>query len=69
MVHAATLKYGNDSLRRLVGPLGALKRKIEEETGLVESLACLNISFLLIEPLQLSGVGDLGMLLAVVDLV
>ncbi|KAF4381584.1 polyribonucleotide nucleotidyltransferase 2, mitochondrial isoform X1 [Cannabis sativa] len=29
----ATLKYGNDSLRRLVGPLGALKRKIEEETG------------------------------------
>ncbi|PON52470.1 Polyribonucleotide nucleotidyltransferase [Parasponia andersonii] len=29
----ATLKYSNDSLRRLVGPLGALKRKIEEETG------------------------------------
>ncbi|KAL5540637.1 hypothetical protein UlMin_043212 [Ulmus minor] len=29
----ATLKYANDSIRRLVGPLGALKRKIEEETG------------------------------------
>ncbi|GMN42545.1 hypothetical protein TIFTF001_011744 [Ficus carica] len=29
----ATLKYSNDLLRRLVGPLGALKRKIEEETG------------------------------------
>ncbi|KAL6960569.1 Polyribonucleotide nucleotidyltransferase 2, mitochondrial [Sarracenia purpurea var. burkii] len=28
-----TLKYGNESLRRLIGPLGALKRKIEEETG------------------------------------
>lgn len=29
----ATLKYSNDSIRRLVGPLGALKRKIETETG------------------------------------
>ncbi|CAK9154623.1 unnamed protein product, partial [Ilex paraguariensis] len=29
----ATLKYSNDSLRHLIGPLGALKRKIEEETG------------------------------------
>ncbi|CAK9322554.1 unnamed protein product [Citrullus colocynthis] len=29
----ATLKYTNDALRRLIGPLGALKRKIEEETG------------------------------------
>ncbi|XP_015879324.2 polyribonucleotide nucleotidyltransferase 2, mitochondrial [Ziziphus jujuba] len=29
----ATLKYSNDALRRLLGPLGALKRKIEEETG------------------------------------
>nr|GMC97313.1 polyribonucleotide nucleotidyltransferase 2, mitochondrial [Ipomoea batatas] len=29
----ATLKYSNDALRRLIGPLGALKRKIEEETG------------------------------------
>ncbi|CAH9125235.1 unnamed protein product [Cuscuta epithymum] len=29
----ATLKYSNDVLRRLIGPLGALKRKIEEETG------------------------------------
>ncbi|KAK9691580.1 hypothetical protein RND81_09G205700 [Saponaria officinalis] len=29
----ATLKYSNDSIRRLIGPLGALKRKIEEETG------------------------------------
>ncbi|KAK4477375.1 hypothetical protein RD792_016596 [Penstemon davidsonii] len=28
-----TLKYGNDAIRRLIGPLGALKRKIEEETG------------------------------------
>ncbi|KAB2610214.1 polyribonucleotide nucleotidyltransferase 2 [Pyrus ussuriensis x Pyrus communis] len=28
-----TLKYSNDSLRRLLGPLGALKRKIEDETG------------------------------------
>jgi polyribonucleotide nucleotidyltransferase len=30
---AATLKFSNDALRRLIGPLGALKRKIEEETG------------------------------------
>nr|GLL26654.1 polyribonucleotide nucleotidyltransferase 2, mitochondrial [Ipomoea trifida] len=29
----ATLKYSNGALRRLIGPLGALKRKIEEETG------------------------------------
>ncbi|GMH24217.1 hypothetical protein Nepgr_026060 [Nepenthes gracilis] len=29
----ATLKYSNDSIRRLIGPLGALKRKIEDETG------------------------------------
>ncbi|XP_021725109.1 polyribonucleotide nucleotidyltransferase 2, mitochondrial-like [Chenopodium quinoa] len=29
----ATLKYHNDSIRRLVGPLGALKKRIEEETG------------------------------------
>ncbi|CAO2842131.1 unnamed protein product [Amaranthus hypochondriacus] len=29
----ATLKYSNDSIRRLVGPLGALKRAIEVETG------------------------------------
>ncbi|KAF8399732.1 hypothetical protein HHK36_015603 [Tetracentron sinense] len=29
----ATLKFSNDSLRRLMGPQGALKRKIEEETG------------------------------------
>ncbi|GFY83128.1 polyribonucleotide nucleotidyltransferase [Actinidia rufa] len=28
-----TLKYSNEALRRLIGPLGALKRKIEEETG------------------------------------
>ncbi|KAL7232597.1 hypothetical protein ACSBR2_010583 [Camellia fascicularis] len=28
-----SLKYNNESLRRLIGPLGALKRKIEEETG------------------------------------
>ncbi|KAM1058636.1 hypothetical protein ACFX2B_023253 [Malus domestica] len=27
-----TLKYSNDALRRLLGPLGALKRKIEDET-------------------------------------
>ncbi|KAI9078072.1 hypothetical protein K1719_039997 [Acacia pycnantha] len=29
----ATLKYSNDSLRNLIGPLGAVKSKIEEETG------------------------------------
>ncbi|CAA3005913.1 polyribonucleotide nucleotidyltransferase 2, mitochondrial [Olea europaea subsp. europaea] len=28
-----TLKYSNDAIRRLIGPLGSLKRKIEEETG------------------------------------
>ncbi|KAK1423270.1 hypothetical protein QVD17_18567 [Tagetes erecta] len=28
-----TKKYSNDDLRRLIGPLGALKMKIEEETG------------------------------------
>ncbi|KAL0554851.1 hypothetical protein IC582_008779 [Cucumis melo] len=28
-----TLKYTNDALRRLIGPLGILKRKIEAETG------------------------------------
>ncbi|CAL5368211.1 unnamed protein product [Camellia sinensis] len=28
-----SLKYSNESLRRLIGPLGALKRKLEEETG------------------------------------
>jgi len=30
---AATLKYNNDAIRRLIGPMGALKRKMEEETG------------------------------------
>ncbi|KAH8519196.1 hypothetical protein H0E87_000847 [Populus deltoides] len=29
----ATLKFSNDALRRLIGPLGVLKRKIEEDTG------------------------------------
>ncbi|TKY50450.1 Polyribonucleotide nucleotidyltransferase 2 [Spatholobus suberectus] len=29
----ATLKYNNDALRRLIGPMGAIKRKMEEETG------------------------------------
>ncbi|KAJ7970811.1 Polyribonucleotide nucleotidyltransferase [Quillaja saponaria] len=29
----ATLKYSNEDIRRLIGPLGVLKRKIEEETG------------------------------------
>jgi polyribonucleotide nucleotidyltransferase len=29
----ATLKYSNDSLRTLIGPMGVLKRKIEVETG------------------------------------
>ncbi|CAF2119652.1 hypothetical protein HID58_008639 [Brassica napus] len=29
----ATLKYTNDALRSLIGPMAALKRKIEEETG------------------------------------
>ncbi|KAG8482881.1 hypothetical protein CXB51_024044 [Gossypium anomalum] len=28
-----TLKFSNDAIRRFIGPLGALKRKIEEETG------------------------------------
>ncbi|KAH0658282.1 hypothetical protein KY289_027030 [Solanum tuberosum] len=28
-----TSKYSNDALRRLIGPVGALKRKIESETG------------------------------------
>ncbi|ESW23003.1 hypothetical protein PHAVU_004G011100 [Phaseolus vulgaris] len=28
-----TLKYNNDALRRLIGPMGALKRKMEVETG------------------------------------
>ncbi|KAL6520229.1 Polyribonucleotide nucleotidyltransferase 2, mitochondrial [Orobanche minor] len=28
-----TLKHSNDAIRRLIGPLGALKMKIEEETG------------------------------------
>ncbi|KAJ8566968.1 hypothetical protein K7X08_019176 [Anisodus acutangulus] len=28
-----TLKYSNDTLRLLIGPVGALKRKIEDETG------------------------------------
>ncbi|XP_022864922.1 polyribonucleotide nucleotidyltransferase 2, mitochondrial-like isoform X1 [Olea europaea var. sylvestris] len=30
-----TLKYSNDAIRRLIGPLGALKRKIEGETGMI----------------------------------
>ena len=34
IVDAATLKYSNDALRNLIGPLGAVKSKIEEETGL-----------------------------------
>ncbi|XP_057992147.1 polyribonucleotide nucleotidyltransferase 2, mitochondrial isoform X2 [Hevea brasiliensis] len=29
----ATLKFSNDVLRQLIGPLGAVKTKIEEETG------------------------------------
>ncbi|KAB5521089.1 hypothetical protein DKX38_025408 [Salix brachista] len=29
----ANLKFSNDALRRLIGPLGVLKRKIEEDTG------------------------------------
>ncbi|MED6169923.1 Polyribonucleotide nucleotidyltransferase 2, mitochondrial [Stylosanthes scabra] len=29
----ATLKYSNDAIRRLIGPMGALKKKMEEETG------------------------------------
>lgn len=33
-----TLKYSNDALRRLIGPVGALRRKIEDETGAVNSL-------------------------------
>lgn len=34
-VGAVTLKYSNDAIRRLIGPLGSLKRKIEEETGMI----------------------------------
>lgn len=30
---SATMKFSNDAIRRLIGPLGVLKRKIEEETG------------------------------------
>lgn len=41
----ATLKYSNDALRRLLGPLGALKRKIEEETGLIQPCECFAHSF------------------------
>ncbi|XP_057983881.1 polyribonucleotide nucleotidyltransferase 2, mitochondrial-like [Malania oleifera] len=29
----ATLKFSNDALRRLIGPMGVVKEKIEEETG------------------------------------
>ncbi|KAF8010963.1 hypothetical protein BT93_J1559 [Corymbia citriodora subsp. variegata] len=29
----ANLKFSNEALRRLIGPLGVLKRRIEEETG------------------------------------
>lgn len=29
----ATMKFSNETLRHLIGPLGVLKRKIEEETG------------------------------------
>ncbi|CAL1380797.1 unnamed protein product [Linum trigynum] len=29
----ASLRYSNDALRRLIGPLGAIRKKIEEETG------------------------------------
>ncbi|XP_038905196.1 polyribonucleotide nucleotidyltransferase 2, mitochondrial [Benincasa hispida] len=29
----ATLKYDNDAIRRLIGPLGTLKKRVEEETG------------------------------------
>ncbi|CAN1320672.1 Polyribonucleotide nucleotidyltransferase 2, mitochondrial [Linum perenne] len=29
----ASLKYSNDDLRRLIGPLGVLRKNIEEETG------------------------------------
>lgn len=44
---AATLKYSNDSIRRLVGPLGALKRKIETETG-SNNIQCATSSFYLV---------------------
>ncbi|XP_027357868.1 polyribonucleotide nucleotidyltransferase 2, mitochondrial isoform X6 [Abrus precatorius] len=29
----ATLKYSNDALRRLIGPMGVLKKKMEDQTG------------------------------------
>ncbi|KAJ4982203.1 hypothetical protein NE237_033040 [Protea cynaroides] len=35
----ATLKFSNDSLRRLIGPQGVQKKKIEEETGARLSLS------------------------------
>lgn len=35
---AVTMKFSNDSLRTLIGPLGALKRKIEEQTGMFRCL-------------------------------
>lgn len=37
---AATLKFSNDALRRLIGPLGVLKRKIEEDTGSIQTWQC-----------------------------
>ena len=41
--NAATLKYSNDALRRLIGPMGALKRKMEEETGQFNTEASWNV--------------------------
>ncbi|XP_076885142.1 polyribonucleotide nucleotidyltransferase 2, mitochondrial-like isoform X1 [Bidens hawaiensis] len=38
-IRLVTLKYSNDDLRRLIGPLGALKMKIEEDTGLWMSVS------------------------------
>ena len=37
---AVTLKFNNESLRRLLGPLGSQRKNIERETGFCLSLAC-----------------------------
>ncbi|CAA2997103.1 polyribonucleotide nucleotidyltransferase 2, mitochondrial [Olea europaea subsp. europaea] len=39
-----TLKYSNDAIRRLIGPLGALKRKIEGETVSYAASARISVS-------------------------
>lgn len=36
-VHLVTMKFSNEALRRMIGPLGAVKRKIEDETGIFQT--------------------------------